>query len=164
MAFSHDSTRLASGSYDRAVKIWDASSGECLQTLKGHSKWIRSVAFSHGSTRLASGSVDRAVKIWDVHSGECLQTLEGHSHWVNSVAFSHDSTRLASGSSDKTVNQGLNLSSDCTWITYNSENLLWLPSGYRPSCSTVSEKMIGIGTGHGRIWICKVERNELNAS
>jgi WD40 repeat protein len=33
VAFSHDSTRLASASYDSTVKIWDASSGECLQTL-----------------------------------------------------------------------------------------------------------------------------------
>jgi WD40 repeat protein len=34
VAFSHDSTRLASASHDRTVKIWDASSGECLQTLE----------------------------------------------------------------------------------------------------------------------------------
>ena len=40
VAFSHDSTRLASASDDKTVKIWDASSGECLQTLEGHSSWI----------------------------------------------------------------------------------------------------------------------------
>ena len=136
----------------------------CLQTLEGHSDWVSSVAFSHDSTRLASGSVDGTVKIWDVSSGACLQTLEGHSDSVSSVAFSHDSTRLASGSDDTTVNQGLALSSDRIWITYNSENLLWLPSEYRQSCWTVFEKMIGIGTGNGRVWTCKVERNELNTS
>ncbi|KAF1934812.1 hypothetical protein EJ02DRAFT_488717, partial [Clathrospora elynae] len=37
VAFSHDSTQLASGSGDKTVKIWDASSGTCLQTLEGHS-------------------------------------------------------------------------------------------------------------------------------
>jgi WD40 repeat protein len=36
VAFSHDSTRLASGSGDGTVKIWDAGSGGCLQTLEGH--------------------------------------------------------------------------------------------------------------------------------
>ncbi|KAF2682496.1 HET-domain-containing protein [Lentithecium fluviatile CBS 122367] len=35
VAFSHDSARLASGSDDNTVKIWDASSGACLSTLKG---------------------------------------------------------------------------------------------------------------------------------
>lgn len=33
-AFSANSRRLASGSGDKTVKTWDASSGECLQTLE----------------------------------------------------------------------------------------------------------------------------------
>src|SRR2546421_4638307 len=33
VAFSHNSARLASASDDSTVKIWDASSGECLQSL-----------------------------------------------------------------------------------------------------------------------------------
>jgi WD40 repeat protein len=85
------------------VKIWDASSGECLQTLKGHSEWVWSVAFSHDSVWLASASSDHTVKIWDVSSGECLQTLKCHSNMVSSVAFSHDSVWLASASGDCTV-------------------------------------------------------------
>src|SRR2546421_225481 len=78
-------------------------SGECLQTLEGHSNWVSSVAFSHDSARLAAGSRDNMVKICDASSGECLQTLEGHSYSVSSVAFSHDSARLASASGDNTV-------------------------------------------------------------
>jgi WD40 repeat protein len=76
VAFSPDSARLASASYDKTVKIWDASSGECLQTLEGHSDWVLSVAFSPDSARLASASRDKTVKIWDASSGECLQTLK----------------------------------------------------------------------------------------
>jgi WD40 repeat protein len=74
VAFSHDSTWLASASVDRTVKIWDASSGACLQTLEGHSSAVWSIAFSHDSTWLASASLDRTVKIWDASSGACLQT------------------------------------------------------------------------------------------
>ncbi|KAF2188788.1 HET-D, partial [Zopfia rhizophila CBS 207.26] len=103
VAFSHDSTRLASASVDKTVKIWDASSGECLSTLEGHSDSVYSVAFSHDSTRLASTSDDKTVKIWDASSGECLSTLKGHSDSVYSVAFFYDSTRLASASGDETV-------------------------------------------------------------
>jgi hypothetical protein len=50
--------------------------------------------------------------------------------------------------------QGWGLSPDGVWITYNSENLVWLPVEYRPSCSAVSGKMIGIGVGSGKVWIC----------
>jgi WD40 repeat protein len=103
VAFSHDSTRLASASHDCTVKIWDTGNGERLQTLEGHSNAVNSVAFSHDSTQLVSASYDRTVKIWDTGTGECLQTLEGHSDWVRSVAFSHDSTQLASASHDCTV-------------------------------------------------------------
>src|SRR2546421_107657 len=67
VAFSHDSARLASASGRDTVKIWDASSGACLQTLEGHSNSVWSVAFSHDSARLASASAsdDSTVKIWD---------------------------------------------------------------------------------------------------
>jgi WD40 repeat protein len=37
VAFSHNSTRLASGSSNRAIKIWDASSRTCVHTLEGYS-------------------------------------------------------------------------------------------------------------------------------
>ena len=55
--------------------------------------------------------------------------------------------------------QGLALSADDIWITYDSENLVWLPSKYRPSCSAVSGKTIGIGVESGRVCIYKVELN-----
>ena len=217
VAFSYNSAWLASASDDRTVKIWDVSSSKCLQILEGYSGSVRSVAFSYNSARLASASSDRTVKIWDVSSGEYLQTLEGHSDSVNSVAFSYDSALLASASGDSTVKiwdassgeclqtlevgrtlfrisfdisnsylyteigtidilsgsrtlltnsephnpqyQGLALSTDYKWITYDSENLVWLPLKYRPSCSAVSGKTISIGVGSGRVWICKVELN-----
>jgi WD40 repeat protein len=103
VTFSHDSARLASASWDKTVKIWDASSSVCLKTFKGHSDWVALAAFSHNSAWLASASNDKTVKIWDASSGACLQTLESHSSTVRSVALSHDSAWLASASNDKTV-------------------------------------------------------------
>ncbi|KAM6516695.1 hypothetical protein FALCPG4_014868 [Fusarium falciforme] len=103
VAFSADGQRLASGSGDRTVKVWDVATGACVQTLEGHGDWVRSVAFSADGQRLASGSDDRTVKVWDAATGACVQTLEGHGHSVTSVALSADGRRLASGSWDKTV-------------------------------------------------------------
>ncbi|KAL5361432.1 WD40-repeat-containing domain protein [Aspergillus floccosus] len=101
VVFSHDSSRVASGSGDNTIKIWDAQTGACLHTLEGHDQWVTSVVFSHDSSRLASGSDDETIKIWDAHTGACLQTLDSWS--INSVVFSHDSSRVASGSSNNTI-------------------------------------------------------------
>ena len=151
----------------------------CLQTLEGHSGWVWSVAFSHDSTWLASASCDNTVKIWDASSGECLQALTSGSlynisfdpsgsylHTASgtigidaSTATSAPITTASATDPQKPRYQGVALSSDGIWITYNSENLLWLPSEHRPSCSAVLGKTIGIGVGAGRVWICKVKLN-----
>ena len=94
---------LASGSDDRTVRLWDISTGQCLNTFQGHTRVVFSVAFSPDNCVIASGSDDRTVRLWNSTTGQCLKTFEGHASRVLSVAFSPDGTKIASSSSDQTV-------------------------------------------------------------
>ncbi|MBW4472465.1 MAG: hypothetical protein KME45_19145 [Stenomitos rutilans HA7619-LM2] len=46
MAFHPQRPLLASGSYDRTIKLWDLDAGKCIQTLEEHTAPVISVAFS----------------------------------------------------------------------------------------------------------------------
>ncbi len=53
----------ASASHDRTVGLWDAATGDCGATLKGHSDLVSSVALSYDSRMLASASPDRTIRL-----------------------------------------------------------------------------------------------------
>ena len=84
--------------YEGEIKVWDVVTGECVATLKGHSKevrcgvrylwyfcvdvcssWVNCVAVFPDGRRIVSGSDDKTLKVWDVATGKCVATLKGHS-------------------------------------------------------------------------------------
>jgi WD40 repeat protein len=93
----------ASGGYDRRVLLWDASSGEVLRALRGHTGLVNAVGWSADGRLLASASSDHSARLWDPDTGEALAKLTGHGDDVNSVAISPDGHRIATGSFDGTV-------------------------------------------------------------
>ena len=99
LAFSPDGTKLASGSKDTTVRLWDINNHES-RILQKHTGWTNVLAFSPNSKMLASGSVDKTVQLWDTTTGERLATLTGHVNGITALAFSADGTTLASASAD----------------------------------------------------------------
>ena len=96
VAFHPSRSIFASGSDDKTIRIWDATTRECLQVLKGHKNWVLSVAFSGDGRVFASAGEDCTIKLWDIDTGQCLRDLTGHQDGIWSVSLSPDGKIIAS--------------------------------------------------------------------
>lgn len=97
LVFSHDGSRLVSGSYDKTVKMWDLASGRLLRTFV-HPDSITSVAMSADGTRIASGvgyNDNPHMRVWDSADGRLLYTRP-HSYGPK-VLFTPDGQHVLSG-------------------------------------------------------------------
>ena len=101
IAFSPDGRRVATGSLNNLVQIWDAKTGIQIGESMLHGDYVYSVVFSPDGKKLASGSKDKTARLWD--SETCKQIGESmrHAGTVYSVAFSPDGAYLATASEDR---------------------------------------------------------------
>jgi WD40 repeat protein len=63
--FHPDGTRPATGGRDRAVWLWDVTTGQEVARLPGHTNYIWSLAFSPDGKTFVSSSGDSTVRLWD---------------------------------------------------------------------------------------------------
>jgi serine/threonine protein kinase len=103
LAFTPDGRRVAVGTADHLVKIFDAASGQLLGTFEKHQSLVTAVAFHPGGRMVLSASLDGAVKLWDAATGEEELPIPTHPDGAGGVAFTADGRFFATGGGDACI-------------------------------------------------------------
>ncbi len=93
--FSPDSKTIANGNGNTII-MWDAETGQQLQTLNGHVSRITSLLYSPDGKTLTSVGGRSMLNVWDVSTGKLKYTLE-HANGIRSLAYSPNGSTLATG-------------------------------------------------------------------
>ena len=90
VAFSLDGSRVASGSTDETIHVWDSTTGsDIFGALWGHEVCVYCVVFTPDGQRLLSVS-DNAIRGWDLSTRMITLVLQGHNDDVRTISLSSD--------------------------------------------------------------------------
>ena len=63
--FSTDGSSVLTACDDGTAKIWNSSTGRCIQTLERHEDGVYSAVFSADGRSVLTASDDRTAKMWN---------------------------------------------------------------------------------------------------
>jgi WD40 repeat protein len=79
LCFSKDNIKLASGSFDKSVRIWSLSKMEDPPiVLNDHRDWVWSIAFSPSGERLLAGCRDNTIRVWPTNAAMLADFICGN--------------------------------------------------------------------------------------
>ncbi|KKP07235.1 hypothetical protein THAR02_00665 [Trichoderma harzianum] len=175
LAFSHDSSLLVSSSLD-TIYLWNVDTGRCIrQIMKGKIKGLGimrgeiynpTVTFSHDSSLIASNSDGGIIQLWRTNTGERVHEFHARRGHINYMSFTPDGLHLETRfgalialHGEQIIRfDGYGFNKDYSWITWNGDNLIWVPTEYRPTTgesSAVCKRTLAVSCPSGIVWIMK---------
>jgi WD40 repeat protein len=108
-AFSRDGSKVVTGGADGTITLWDASSGQRLQTITlplgpdGQPVIVLMATFSPDGSHVVVGAEAPDADVVELSSGQVTARLGGHSEGVGSVRYSPDGANILTASHDGLV-------------------------------------------------------------
>ncbi|MER6004924.1 AAA family ATPase [Nonomuraea angiospora] len=152
---SFDRRELGRPPFDGTVRIWDAATGEPVDTTLNYPATVLSMTAGRIGRRdvIVTGSFDRTIRLWDASTGLRIgEPMMGHATSVACVALGRVSGRnvIVSGSGDRTVR---------IWDAPTDEAVPVIPTGSRSPIEAVAigrangRDVVIAGTGDGTVRI-----------
>src|SRR5919204_1352996 len=101
--FSADGRYVITGSEDKSVAVWDASTGAKLSQLYGPKDAVMGVSMSPNDKFVAAASRDGAIYLFDWYAEDRIAKILGHTDIVADANFSPDGSLIVSASGDRTA-------------------------------------------------------------
>ena len=93
---------FASASNDKTIKIWNATNGDNILSMRNSYEVFSLTVLTNGSLASGDGAGIFEVKIWNSQNGLKINALAGHTASINSLELVNANT-LASGGADGTI-------------------------------------------------------------
>lgn len=94
VSFTPDNNSIISSYGDGTILVWNALTGEQKYVLKGHDKWVNSIAISPNGRHIVSTSWDNTIRKWDIETQNQLYVLNSEEP-INYVSYSPDGQLIA---------------------------------------------------------------------
>ncbi len=106
VAFNPDGNLIATGSFDRNLRLFDAATGKEVRTYggeQGHKGQVLAVAFNARGDQIATGSADNSARVWDVPVSFPVKTFPTSGAATRVVVSGADGKTFAVSSADGLV-------------------------------------------------------------
>jgi WD40 repeat protein/serine/threonine protein kinase len=100
LAVSPGGYRVAAGSYEDAVYLFDISEQKLIGNWSAHDGQVSALAFSSSGTHLLTAGRDGVAKVWSADSLELLVSCDGLTRPICAATLSPDAETIATGSDD----------------------------------------------------------------
>jgi WD40 repeat protein len=77
--YSPDGRKIASSSWNKQIKVWNAETGVELATITGHKGVVTQVRFTHDGRHIVSCSLDKTVRVFSADTYTEITAIKAHS-------------------------------------------------------------------------------------